>query len=387
MTRATTSQGVTTFAYDPLGRRIAKHSQALDGGVLRESTRTMYGWDGDTLALESSVYGGHTVDERTVHYMYERDSFVPLMQATLSQALRLAPSTDVKALMASNYGTYDIELDPLWNAEYEQKSEPFSKDEIAFYQCDHLGTPQELTDCQGKVAWSAQYRAWGKAKEAFSRAAYDAGILNPLRFQGQYFDDETELHYNRFRYYDPNSGRFLSRDPAGLFGGFNVHSYAPNPIQWVDPLGLAAIWDCKSNNWRDSTTGRYRGRPIEAVKTEPNQAYFWSGRTEGIGGEAIARQIAIANGGTTLELQLEKNGVVMPPWDPNNPRATREWKGMSKSYAHQACGVTRGIIGKELRPGNVWEAEEKGTLKDNPLVNRIDTIDPKTGATKTIFKR
>ena len=239
MTRATTWHGVTTFAYDPLGRRIAKHSQVMEGTVFRETTRTMYGWDGDTLALESSVYQGYAASERTVHYVYERDSFVPLLQASRSQALRLAPTTDVKALTAGNDGKYDIALDPLWNGEYEEETEPFGKDEIAFYQCDHLGTPQELTDCEGQVAWSAQYKAWGQAKEAISTAAYKAGIRNPIRFQGQYFDEETGLHYNRHRYYDPLSGRFVSKDPIGLLGGFNTHTYAPNSIQWIDPLGLA----------------------------------------------------------------------------------------------------------------------------------------------------
>lgn len=387
MIRATTDHGVTTFAYDPLGRRIAKHSQATEGTARREAIQTIYGWDGDTLALESSVHKGNAANERTVHYVYERDSFVPLVQATRSQALRLAPTSDVKALMAGNDGKYDIALDPLWNGEYEQETEPFGKDEIAFYQCDHLGTPQELTDHEGKVAWSAQYKAWGQAKEAISAAAYKAGIRNPIRFQGQYFDDETGLHYNRYRYYDPHSGRFISRDPAGLLGGFNVHSYAPNPIHWVDPLGLAPIWDCKSNKWRDSATGRFRRRPTEAVKTEPNQAFFWSGRTGGVGGEHVAKQVATTHGGTTLELQLEKNGVVMPPWDPNNPKAVKEWEEISKSYAQQACGLTRGVIGQELRPGNIWETREKGALMGNPSVTQIDTIDPKTGTTKTIFRR
>ncbi|MBP4047330.1 RHS repeat-associated core domain-containing protein, partial [Chromobacterium violaceum] len=65
-----------------------------------------------------------------------------------------------------------------------------------------------------------------------------AGIRNPFRFQGQYHDDESGLHYNRHRYYDPEIGRFISRDPIGLMGGINIHSYAPNPTEWIDPLGL-----------------------------------------------------------------------------------------------------------------------------------------------------
>ncbi|WP_089085940.1 RHS repeat-associated core domain-containing protein [Aquitalea magnusonii] len=72
-----------------------------------------------------------------------------------------------------------------------------------------------------------------------AEAAASAGIRNPFRFQGQYHDDESGLHYNRYRYYDPEIGRFISRDPIGLLGGINIHTYAPNPVEWVDPLGLA----------------------------------------------------------------------------------------------------------------------------------------------------
>jgi len=109
-------------------------------------------------------------------------------------------------------------------------------------QCDHLGTPQELTDHEGRIAWSASYKAWGEAKQAISEAGRKAGFRNPIRFQGQYFDDETGLHYNRYRYYDPVSGRFVSKDPIGLAGGFNLHTYVTNnPNRGVDPLGLVDI--------------------------------------------------------------------------------------------------------------------------------------------------
>ncbi|WP_269766171.1 RHS repeat-associated core domain-containing protein, partial [Burkholderia ubonensis] len=64
---------------------------------------------------------------------------------------------------------------------------------------------------------------------------------NLLRFQGQQVDEETGLHYNRHRYYDPASGRFVSKDPIGLDGGINIYEYAPNPVAWIDPLGLARL--------------------------------------------------------------------------------------------------------------------------------------------------
>jgi len=115
----------------------------------------------------------------------------------------------------------------------------YAVDSVTYYHCDQIGTPQELTDETGAIAWSARYRAWGEAQEVISEAAKRAGITNALRFAGQYYDKETGLHYNRHRYYDPHVGRFVSKDPIGLAGGVNVFQYAPNPVGWIDPLGLA----------------------------------------------------------------------------------------------------------------------------------------------------
>ena len=167
---------------------------------------------------------------RTTHYLYEPGSFVPLAQAVRRKAITLP----VQPAYAEDY---DLDEDPLWT----QAIEPQAFDAIAWYQCDHLGTPQELTDEAGEIAWSVQYKAWGAAQEVITDAARKAGIHNPLRFQGQYYDHETGLHYNRHRYYDPVSGRFVSKDPIGLAGGLNIYQYAPNPAGWVDPLGLARI--------------------------------------------------------------------------------------------------------------------------------------------------
>jgi hypothetical protein len=85
--------------------------------------------------------------------------------------------------MAGSGGKYDITLDPLWNGESAQEAVPFGKEEIVFYQCDHLGTPMELTDHDGKVAWSAQYKAWGyrKGRSAGQRARRGYGMRNGFR--------------------------------------------------------------------------------------------------------------------------------------------------------------------------------------------------------------
>ncbi len=82
--------------------------------------------------------------------------------------------------------------------------------------------------------WKVRYKTYGNVavKEVDE-------IENNIRFQGQYFDEESSLHYNRHRYYNPNSGQFISQDPIGLLGGVNNYQYAPNPTGWVDPLGLS----------------------------------------------------------------------------------------------------------------------------------------------------
>jgi len=102
-----------------------------------------------------------------------------------------------------------------------------------FYHLDHLGTPQEMTDWEGQVVWSARYKVYGNVIRKDVEQ-----VENNLRFQGQYWDEETGLHYNRFRYYDPGTGQFTQQDPIGLLGGVNCYQYAPNPVSWIDPLGM-----------------------------------------------------------------------------------------------------------------------------------------------------
>ncbi|MEB0189628.1 RHS repeat-associated core domain-containing protein, partial [Pseudomonas sp. Bout1] len=167
-----------SYRYDPFGRRIAK--------TLKGQT-TEFFWQGDTLIAE------HSADHHQ-SYIYEPNSFRPLA-------------------LLKGYGPEDVK--------------PFH------YQLDHLGTPQELTAPDGEIVWSAHYRAYGQI------AKLDVNtVTNPLRFQGQYLDPESGLHYNRHRYYNPDIGRYLTPDPVKLAGGLNGYQYVPNPTGWVDPLGL-----------------------------------------------------------------------------------------------------------------------------------------------------
>ena len=102
-----------------------------------------------------------------------------------------------------------------------------------------------------------EYAADATAREAKANLEpqLDAAEQN-IRSQGQYFDAETGLHYNRFRYYDPDVGRFVSLDPIGLDGDINLHIYAPNPISYIDPYG----WDWNYNLTDANGNVYYHGR-------------------------------------------------------------------------------------------------------------------------------
>ncbi|MCH9327425.1 glycohydrolase toxin TNT-related protein, partial [Enterobacter hormaechei] len=118
-----------------------------------------------------------------------------------------------------------------------------SSGEIYWFNTDLNGAPLEVTDERGAVRWSGQYGSFGEVRhqsEGFSRLVNRTAMAHqPLRYAGQYADGETGLHYNLFRYYDPQVGRFIVQDPIGLNGGWNLYQYAPNPLGWIDPWGLS----------------------------------------------------------------------------------------------------------------------------------------------------
>jgi RHS repeat-associated protein len=92
-----------------------------------------------------------------------------------------------------------------------------------------------MTDSSGTVVWAADYLPFGQADVTVET------VENNLRFVGQYYDNETGLHYNYFRYYDPSLGRYLRADPIGLEGGINLYAYVENnSINLIDPFGLRA---------------------------------------------------------------------------------------------------------------------------------------------------
>ncbi len=164
------------FRYDPLGRRVAK---------LHNGKRQDFLWDGVALLEETEDGQG------TTEYLFMPESFFPVGQT--------------------------------------QGGEHYT------YSFDQLGTPTELFDSHGNIAWAVEYTAFGELRNTFQ-----AQTSSPFRFLGQYCDDELGLFYTHYRYYDPQLGRFTSPDPIRFTGGPNFYRYVINPVNWVDPFGLAS---------------------------------------------------------------------------------------------------------------------------------------------------
>ncbi|MDT0345990.1 RHS repeat-associated core domain-containing protein [Streptomyces litchfieldiae] len=191
LTELTTPDGTRwRYQYDPLGRRIAK--LRLDGaGDIAE--QTLFTWSGDVLVEQQTTGGEHgtattlTWDYRGLH---------PVAQTELT---------------------------------------PQSEVDRRFYAIvtDLVGSPTELVDETGEIAWQSRTTVWGSAV-----GSSDGTADTPLRFPGQYHDPETGWHYNYHRHYDPAIARYTSPDPLGLLPAANPYGYAPNPHVWVDPLGL-----------------------------------------------------------------------------------------------------------------------------------------------------
>ena len=207
--------GSTEYRYDPLGRRTAK---------IRNGETTVYHWQEDTLAIEST-------NGQNTHYLFEPGTFEPLAQFQTTSPIGI----EREDKPAEPY-SYDPETDPLLKIPPEPQGQSEAQPELVYYQLDHLGTPIAAHNAKGEAVWTAEYEAWGRIRN--ETVSDDPKVNIPFRFQGQYYDEESGLHYNRFRYYDPQIGRFISQDPIGFAGSDNFYEYAPNPIVWVDPWGL-----------------------------------------------------------------------------------------------------------------------------------------------------
>jgi RHS repeat-associated protein len=176
--------GTVEYRYDVFGRRVEK---VFRGGG-RDGTRVRFFWNHSDLVKEERWHGDELREERC--YLFA--AHVPIARL------------DRRAGTAS----------------------------AIFYHTDHSGTPRLCTDERGEVVWRSEAYAFG----------YDAAAsaFQPLCLPGQYFDEETGLHYNRYRYYDPFTTRYLQPDPLHTIADLNRYNYPLDPLLRADPLGLSS---------------------------------------------------------------------------------------------------------------------------------------------------
>ena len=191
------SKETWAYSYDALGRRIGKgrlKNEEVSDGLEKE---TGFVWDGSHLLQETHPDGRYT-------YIYTNpDSYEPLAQV-----------------------------------HNRTNEEGESGQQTHYFHCDQIGIPREMTNSEGNLVWFGDYYGWGKLK---SETNVTGTAHQPFRLQNQYCDLETGLHYNFFRYYEPDAGRFVNQDPIGLMGGENLYWFASNITSWIDPLGWQSM--------------------------------------------------------------------------------------------------------------------------------------------------
>ena len=215
-----TGIGADTFQYDASGNLIKKvlGGQTTDYYYNNENRLSEVKQDANTIARYVYDPFGRRIKKEVggqiTYFLYTTEGLVAEYDGTGNEIRQYGYQPD------GTWGT-----DPLYlktNGQYY------------YYQNDHLGTPQKLFAKSGAIVWSAKAYAFGET-------SIDPGssIENPLRFPGQYFDQETGLHYNYFRYYDPGMGRYVTEDPLGLKADLNIYAYVhSNPIRYSDIYGL-----------------------------------------------------------------------------------------------------------------------------------------------------
>jgi len=168
--------GTVAFKYDPFGRRIYKSSPSFTG---------IFAYDGDDLIETANASG-----------------------------------TEIASY------TQGINID-------EHLSE-FRSSAASYYEQDGLGSVTSLSNSAGVLANTYTYDSLGNVTN------FTGTLKNPFQYTGREFDPETGLNYNRARYYNPATGRFISEDPLGFGGGNpNVYAYVGNnPTNFLDPFGL-----------------------------------------------------------------------------------------------------------------------------------------------------
>ena len=302
------------YTYDALGRRIGKGR--LKTGGREDETRFV--WDGSHLLQEIHP------DNRYTYIYTAPDSYEPLAQV-------------------HNRTTEDGE----------------NLQQTHYFHCDQIGIPREMTDKDGNLLWFGNYTGWGRLKEE-TRVTDTA--YQPFRLQNQYADRETGLHYNFFRYYEPDAERFVNQDPIGLEGGDNIYLFSPNIQSWIDPLGLLSwntarkqFWKAEAKKERDRIAKEKAKNPGSSPKckySERNLKRMEKGKAP-----RIKVRIRTRRGIEERNVSLELHHTYLPQRLGSN-KAHEAWNlSIATPWAHAAMDPFRhtgSVLLKILKGTSTW---------------------------------
>ena len=253
-----------SFKYDALGRRIEKRN----GTVV-----TRWVWDGNVPLHEmvSQFWQKYDKDKHqeywdeekrpTVTWVFEEGTFVPAAKLTGKKKLSIV----------SNY----------------------------------MGTPEAMYREDGEKVWSCELNSYGKIRNYQGEYKTEC----PFRYQGQYHDGDTGLYYNRFRYYDPDMGSYLSQDPIRLNGGMNLYSYVSDTNEWVDIWGLRIA------------------SPSPTVSSTPTTTVYGTGQVTGIGHAPAMENVAtqMRDSGSFKDVYMDLS------WNTANHTSTGQYSSISQN--------------------------------------------------------
>ena len=218
----------------------------------------------------------------------------------------------------------------------------------------------DMLTVEGSLRWSGQYGSFGEVRhqtDGFTRLAKNTALAHqPLRYAGQYADSETGLHYNLFRYYDPQNGRFIVQDPIGLDGGWNLYRYAPNPLTWIDPLGLAVDPIAKLEGFGYSGVKKTQGGGLDFA--DSNALYNKKPDVNPIvkikytGDYDLDFQAA--NKAAGLNQKKAPSGYVWHHLDDYDPRTNTGTMQLVEQGAHRGIPHKGGVSQYKLATGNAY---------------------------------
>ncbi|WP_082721912.1 RHS repeat-associated core domain-containing protein [Burkholderia sp. RF2-non_BP3] len=329
------------YEYDVFMRRVRKVVYAgTAGGANRESPRVShFFWDGDALVGEYTT--GDHVTGNAASDEGDRVGVVQPASRDLAEVVAAPPSRRVYEWV--NYpGTFRpfaaVHCDLPEHGASAQAAGQLAQSSGAayFYQNDPNGAPQRMHDAVGNCVW--EYCP----AECVERLGASWNE-QPIRLQGQYHDAETGLHFNRYRYYDPDTGIFISEDPIGLDGGLNLYQYAPNVFNWIDPYGL------------ELTPLNERGYTVYGLFEPGADAPYYVGHTkqslrDRLAGHRSENGRYRANAGTEIRpLEIGVEGML----------TYTQSKGFEQAYS-ELYGTKTGFPGNDINPIKKNRQDDRG---------------------------